>query len=91
MTEYVGPSEEELRIRATKRVKARRDFKGHLLAYLSVNAFLLGVWYMTSGGFFWPGIVMLGWGIGVVMNAWDVYTPDAREEQIAKEMERLRR
>lgn len=94
MDEYIVPAErpdDDLRQRAMKRVKAKRDLKGHLLAYVTVNLFLIGVWFLTSAGFFWPAIVMLGWGIGVVMNVWDVYTPEAQEKQIAEEMERLRR
>jgi hypothetical protein len=35
---------------------------------------------------------MLAWGIGVVLNGWDVYRNDAiTEEQIQKEVQRLRR
>jgi hypothetical protein len=33
---------------------------------------------------------IVGWGIGVVMNAWDVYRNDEfGEDQIRREMERL--
>ena len=41
--------------------------------------------------FFWPIFPMLAWGIGVVMNAWDVWRGDFSEEQIAEEMQRLER
>jgi hypothetical protein len=41
-------------------------------------------------GFFWPVFPIVGWGIGVVMNAWDVYRNDEfDEEQIRREIERL--
>ena len=37
-------------------------------------------------------IPLLGWGIGVAANAWDVYRPDfPSEERIQQEMDRLRR
>lgn len=81
-----------LRERAIKRLKKRRDFSGHLLVYVLVNTFLVVIWAMTDpDGFFWPVFPIVGWGIGVVMNAWDVYRNDEfDEEQIRREIERLR-
>ncbi|MGH8825274.1 MAG: 2TM domain-containing protein [Jiangellaceae bacterium] len=82
-----------LRERAIKRLKKQRDFKGHLLVYALVNAFLVVIWAMTNpDGFFWPVFPIVGWGIGVVLNAWDVYQNDEfAAEEIRKEMEHLRR
>ncbi|HJU97602.1 MAG TPA: 2TM domain-containing protein [Jiangellaceae bacterium] len=82
-----------LRERAIKRLKKQRDFKGHLLVYALVNAFLVLIWAMTNpDGFFWPVFPIVGWGIGVVLNAWDVYQDDEfADEEIRKEMEHLRR
>ena len=37
-----------LRDRAMKRLKKRRDFRGHLLVYALVNAFLVVIWAMTT-------------------------------------------
>lgn len=84
--------ETELRERALKRLKKRRDFRGHLLVYVLVNTFLVVVWAATTpGGFFWPIFPIVGWGIGVVMNAWDAYVAtDIGEEDIAREVERIR-
>ena len=37
-----------------------------------VNAFLVVAWAVIDGhGFFWPVFLVVGWGIGVVMKAWD--------------------
>jgi hypothetical protein len=82
-----------LRERAVKRLKKRRDFRGHLLIYALVNTFLIVIWAFTNlHGFFWPVFIIVGWGIGVVMNAWDVYHDDELdEEHIQREMERLER
>ena len=45
-----------------------------------------------ANGFFWPVFPIVGWGIGVVMNAWDVYRNDEFDEtQIRQEMDRLQR
>ena len=86
-----GAREEALRDRAVKHLKKRRDFSGHVLVYVLVNTFLVVIWILTDAhGFFWPAFPMVGWGIGVVMNAWDVYrNDDFDEEQIRREMERL--
>jgi len=82
---------EVLRERAIKRLKKRRDFSGHLLVYFLVNAFLVVIWALTDfHGFFWPVFPIVGLGIGVVMNARDVYRNDEfGEDQIRREMERL--
>ena len=62
------------RDRAVTRLKKRRDFRGHLLVYVLVNTFIVVIWLLTGpSGFFWPVFLIVGWGIGLVMNAWDVY------------------
>ena len=83
--------DEVLRDRAIKRLKKRRDFFAHLLVYVLVNAFFVAIWALTNpDGFFWPIFPMAAWGIGVVMNAWDVFINDEfDEEQIRREMDRL--
>ena len=91
MTAEVSTREQDLRERAIKRLKKRRDFHGHVLIYLLVNAFLVVIWAVVSpGSFFWPIFPMVGWGIGVVMNAWDVYgRRPFTEAQVQREIERL--
>ena len=67
------------------------DFKAHLLAYFLVNTFLVAIWAVTGAGFFWPVFPILGWGIGVAFNAWDVYRrPFPTEAQIQHEIDELR-
>ncbi|MFP5345904.1 MAG: 2TM domain-containing protein [Actinomycetes bacterium] len=88
-----GPriSDDALREAAVKRLKARREFQAHLLAYILVNGFLVVIWAMTGAAFFWPIFPILGWGIGLAFNAWNVYSPEPTAKQIETEMERLRR
>lgn len=92
MTDYSHDQDSQavLREMAVKRLKAKRDLRAHLLAYVTVNAFLVAIWAVTGAGFFWPLFPIFGWGIGVAFNIWDVYSPEATQEQIAAEMERLR-
>lgn len=82
----------ELRDRALKHLKKRRDLGVHVLMYVMVNAFLVTIWAVTSGAgsFFWPVFVMAGWGIGLVANVYDVYfADDFTEDQIRREMKHL--
>ena len=85
--------EDELRERALKHLKKRRDFFAHLLVYLMVNAFLVAIWAATgSNDFFWPIFPIVGWGIGLVMNAWDAFRDDEfGEGAIRREIDRIER
>lgn len=91
MTEPEFSTDQELRERALKRLRKQRDFRTHLLVYVLVNTFLTVIWALTASGFFWPLIVMVGWGIGLVMNGWDAFGPEGfTEDRIRREMDRLR-
>lgn len=83
--------DQALRDLAFKRVKDRRDFQGHVVAYVVVNLFLWGLWAMTSGlgSYPWPVWVTLGWGIGVVMNWWAVTRRPISREEVQQELDRL--
>lgn len=90
--EELSVSKDETRVLARKRVEARRDFATHVVAYVVVNAFLVAVWLLGGGGYFWPAWVMGGWGIGVALNAWDVYgRQPITEADVDEEMRRLSR
>ena len=64
---------DDMRQTALKQLQERRDFVPHLLVYVLVNAGLVGVWIITGHGLFWPGFVIAGWGIGLVMHAWSAF------------------
>lgn len=82
--------EQAARDQALAQLKKRRDFHGHLLAYVLVNAFLVVIWAAIGVQvFFWPIFPIAGWGIGVAMNAWDVYwRHPITETDIKHEIER---
>jgi hypothetical protein len=84
-------ADETLREQALERLKKRQDLRAHLLVYVMSMTLLWMIWLLTMpGGFPWPAIVMFGWGIGVVMNVWDVYARKPfTEAEVEKEMERL--
>ena len=91
MTELRTPVDEPgLREQATIRLRKKRDFRAHLLAYVLINGSLLIIWALTGSGFFWPVFPMLGWGVGLVFHAWDIYRAPLSEQQIQREMHRMR-
>lgn len=84
------------REQAIKRIKAKNDFKIHLVVYLAVNTMLVVIWAFTNagqpfpGGFFWPIFPIAGWGIGVVINGYVAYQGNVyTEERIQREMQKL--
>ena len=72
MTSTPPGDEPGRRDRARRRLQSRRDLSAHVVVYVVVNAFLIGIWAFTGRGYFWPGWVIGGWGIGLALNAWDV-------------------
>jgi 2TM domain len=80
-----------LREAAVTRLRKKRDFAMHVVIYLLVNGFLVVIWAVTSGDFFWSIFPIAGWGIGLAANAWDVYgRRPISEAEIRQEMDRLR-
>jgi 2TM domain-containing protein len=82
-----------LRAEAVKRLEKKRDFHAHLLVFALTNALVWVVWALTMpSGFPWPVLLTGAWGIGVVMNAWDVYyRRPFTEAEVRHEMDRLDR
>jgi peptidoglycan/LPS O-acetylase OafA/YrhL len=87
-------SDDEIRELAKHRVRRRRGFYAHLTAYILVNLMLVAIWYFTGDHYFWPGWVMLFWGIGMVFNAVAVFAKgDIGSERAAieKEIEKIKK
>lgn len=86
------PVESEERRLARERVEAKRGFTSHVVAYVVVNAFLIGIWAVTGRDYFWPGWVLGGWGIGLVLHAWEVFLRrPVTEADIERELQRRNR
>jgi len=83
-------TDNDLRALAIEQLRKKRGLQAHLIAYVTVNLLFVGIWYITGRHFFWPIFPLLGWGIGVVFNIWDVYMPErVTEERIQREIQRL--
>ena len=78
--------------RARKRVTDRRDFGSHLVAYIVVNGFLVLMWALTGAGYLWPAWILGGWGIGLVLHAWDAFIKrPVTDADVEAELQRPRR
>jgi hypothetical protein len=87
MTEDTSQSTDYERARA--RLLRKRKFAGDVVAYVLGNAFLIGIWAYNGRGSFWPGWVLAGWGVLLLLDGWDVYfRRDVTEEDIQREMHR---
>jgi hypothetical protein len=75
---------------ARKRVVKRRNLSNGLVAYLVINAFLVGIWATTGQGYFWPGWVLAGWGAGMVLAVWDYFRRPITEGDVEAELRRMR-
>jgi hypothetical protein len=73
---------------AIKRLKAKRDFKMHLGAYLIVNAMLVAIWALSPGEGFWPVWLIVFWGVAVAFHGWSAYFGQPFSEgEIRREMD----
>ena len=76
---------------ARARLVRRRKFKGDVVAYVLINAFLVGIWAVNGFGAFWPGWILAGWGVLLALDGWDAYfRHDVTEEEIQRELHRTK-
>jgi 2TM domain len=80
---------EKQREAAIERLKAKRAFQANVVSFVVINAFLIGIWAVSGGGFFWPIFIILGWGFGLLMHAWQVYGKHGiTEDDVQREIQR---
>lgn len=80
--------------KARKRVKAKKDFYGHLGSFIAVNGFLFLLNWLVSPHTMWFIYPLLGWSIGLVTHYFSVFglpgmDPDWEEKEMDKELRRL--
>ena len=75
-----------------KIAKKRSTFKISLMIFIVINAFLVGLWFFTTGphSYFWPAWAMLGWGLGIVFQFVDAYMTNGLFSE-EKEFEKLKK
>ena len=86
-------TDEQVYAEAKKRVKAKKDFYGHLGAWAVVNIILIIVWALSDRGypwFLWPLCI---WGAFVLMNYLNTFVFGKQSDigAIEKEAEKIKR
>ena len=81
-------AEDEQRQQAIRSIKRRRGLISHVVSFLVVNIIMVVIWLATGQGYFWPGWVMLGTGIILVLDFLNVRqrTGAISDEDIRREM-----
>ncbi|MFK7954803.1 MAG: 2TM domain-containing protein [Lysobacterales bacterium] len=72
---------------AKERVKELKDFYTHLSTYVAVNLFLFALNMVTGPDPLWFVFPLMGWGIAIIIHAWQVFGTSAQWE--SRKMEEL--
>jgi hypothetical protein len=76
---------------ARDRVKRKQKLRVDVAAYALVNAFLIVVWALTDRGYFWPGWVLSGWAVLLIIDASSIYLRRRiTDDDIDRELRRRR-
>jgi uncharacterized membrane protein len=67
--------EDAVRKHAIDRLKAKRDFKSLLGTAAIVTVIVIIIWAVSGAEGFWPGWVMLGFGIALFFSGLRAYGP----------------
>jgi hypothetical protein len=85
------PAVTDERTAALRQIKKRKGFQANLVAYVVINAFMVGIWALSGGGYFWPMWTILGWGIGLTFHAWATFGErPISEAEVQNEIDRQR-
>jgi hypothetical protein len=57
-------------------VPSHKLFRGHATTYATTMVFLVIIWALTGGGYFWPIWPILGWGLPVALHGLNRGRPD---------------
>jgi hypothetical protein len=86
-----GEADASARSTARERIEKRRGLQGGMVAYVVINAFLIGIWALTGMGYFWPAWILAGWGVGMLLGLWDYWRGPVTEADIDEELRRRHR
>ena len=82
---------------ARKRVEERKGFYYHIAVFPFVNAFLIGLNFLTSPEFLWFWIPLMAWTVGLVIHYLVVFgfpgkgplNEEWKAKEIEKELQRM--
>ncbi len=80
---------DETQQRAYRRAAAKLGFCIHLVAYLTVNPFLIFINYSTSSQYLWFKWPLFGWGIGLLFHCFFVFAgPTLMQRFVERELDK---
>jgi hypothetical protein len=97
MSNPISIDDQDLRKRAIKRLKRKREFWGNVSTFVLINAALWLVWALTGAhtnqeGVPWPAWISGVWALILVLQGWHLYAErPISESDIESEMNRLHR
>lgn len=68
--------EDEKYLKAKKKVRELKSFYSHLAIFFIINLFLLAINIITTPEHLWFYWVTIGWGIGLIFNAYSVFASE---------------
>ena len=86
----------DIKKKAKKRVKKKKEFFEHLISFISTMVFLLIINLLTSPGYLWVVWPLLGWGVGLAIHYFTVFgffglgTEDWEEREFEREMWKIK-
>ncbi len=73
----------EMQQRQTFNIYRQKRLKKRFGKYAIVNSVLMLVNLVSSGGLSWSLYILLFWGLGVALDAWNTYQTNSEEYEIA--------
>ena len=82
-------SDNDARHAAVQRLQQRRGFMNYVIGAIVVSILMVIIWFLTRGGYFWPGWVMAGFAVGLVFYWIRLATnKPITEDEIQREMQK---
>lgn len=70
-------------------IKRRKGFRAHLIAYVMCNLIIMIPVFTQAGRDWWAGLIpAIGWGIGLLIHAFNAYSKDIEPHELRKAIER---
>jgi hypothetical protein len=85
------PDTDPARQQALDRLQSKRGLATTAVGFLGIVVVCVLIWLVSGRGFFWPVFPIIGLGIALAMQAWNVYgQKPISEDDIQREMRKER-
>ena len=82
-------SDNDARHAAVQRLQQRRGFANYVIGAIIISLLMVVIWFFTGRGGFWPGWVMLGFAVGLLIMGLNMArNKPLTEDEIQREMQK---